>query len=664
MITFLAPLAGLFLLTLPLIVVLHMRHSRPRPLPVTTMRFWQEATRHQRQRLTWRRPPRNLLLLLQLLVAAILGLALLRPALPLPSLPGAAQPPQLIVVLDRSLAMRATDVAPSRFAVAKDRARALILAAGADEPVTLLTLGADPQLQRSRDAADRAGLLAALDALPAGGGRADLNGALPVLRALLLPERENRVVLLSGGAFATPPDGAALGALAATVRWERIGDETDNLAITRFVARPSALAPDRVELFARVANYGAGPATARGTLDADGATVDQKALQLAPGGTVELVWQLPRGTRGARLRIDGRDAMPFDNEAQVVLRQNSETRILLVSDAPGGDLGRALTAQPGAVLTTVAPAAYLDRDRYDLTVFDGVVPERLPPGGVLLVNPPADNRLIARVGDPAAAGETPSIVRYDRESPLLAGVDLSGVTFAPQAAFQLPDWASEVVGAKGGPLVLAGRFEGREVVAFTFDLARSNLPRKLAFPLLVSNTVERLQTHRVPAAVALGEGATLEPVAGTASVQLRDPAGRTRDLDLRQSPGGAPTAYVVPDEPGLYTLIERDSTGTTLLQEGFAVNGGDAVASNLRGAPASLPAGTGGITPATATGLATNPAPSRLGELWPVLLALVLALLLLEWVVGLLGPGAPRGLPARVRPRAGLTGPARGTRGR
>ena len=245
MISFLAPLAALFALSLPAIIILHMRHSRSQPLPVTTLRFWAEATRHQRQRIALRRPPRSLLLLLQLLAAALIALALLRPALPVPGLPGNAPPRQLIVILDRSAAMRATDVAPSRFEVAKARARDLIATAATEEAVTLVTLGSDERTLRSRDAGDRAALLAALDALGPGGGRADLNAALPLLRSVLLPERENRIVLLSGGNFTTAPEAEPLANLPATLQWERIGTNSNNLAITTMVVRRSAQSPDR-----------------------------------------------------------------------------------------------------------------------------------------------------------------------------------------------------------------------------------------------------------------------------------------------------------------------------------------------------------------------------------------------------------------------------------
>lgn len=655
MITWLAPLAALFGLSLPLIVVLHMRHSRSQPLPVTTMRFWAEATRHRRQRLALRRPPRSLLLLLQLLAAALIALALLRPAIPVPGLPGNAPPRQLIVVLDRSAAMRATDVAPSRFDVAKSRARELVAGAATEEAVTLITLGADGRTFRSRDAGDRAALLAALDALGPGGGRADLNGTLPLLQSVLLPERENRIVLLSGGNFAARPEYASFAKLPATLTWERVGTDANNLAITTLVVRRSSQSPDRSELFARIANYSAGAVSARSIIDADGTEVDNRTLQIAAGSSVELVWQLPPATRGARLRVNptsgATDAMPFDNEAYVVTREVGQRRVLLVSDNPG-DLGRALTAQPGAVVTTTSTGAYDPRQLYDLTVFDSFLPASLPRGGILIVNPPANSTLIPHTG----AAETPKIARLDRESPVLAGIDLSGLNFPSTPVSALPPWATEIVGSERGPLILGGNYDGREIVAITFDPVASGLARKIAFPLLIGNIVERLQTHRVPTTAPLGTGALLEPVAGTSSVQLRQPDGTLTNLELRQSSGGAPSVYAFPERPGLYALIERDATGTVILQESFAVNGGDSISSNLRSVSAALPPGLGGLAPpsANSTLATTNPQADssverRLGELWPMLLAIAAFFLLLEWLTGLGGLTPPRQEAERVR---------------
>ncbi|HEX5505715.1 MAG TPA: VWA domain-containing protein, partial [Thermomicrobiales bacterium] len=644
--TILAPLAALFALSLPAIIVLHLRRSRPRPLPVTTLRFWEEAQRWQRQRVSLRRPPRALLLALQLVAAALLTLALVRPALPLPWLPGNAAPGQLLLVLDRSAAMRATDVAPTRFDAA--RARALAAGAPAEQAVTVLTLGAAPQTLRSRNGADRAALLDALDRLAPGGGRADLNGALPLLRASLAPGQPNRIVVLSDGVFAAPPDRAALAALPAALTWERIGGPADNVAITTFTARRAPQAPDRLELFARVGNFSAAPVTAQARLEADGATLDERRLALPRGGAVDLVWQVPAATRGAWLHVAAPDALPADNDAQVVLRDVAQVNVLLVAAQPG-DLGRALAAQPGVALKTVTPADYAAApltSPADLTVFDGVVPATLPDGGVLLVAPPADNPLL-----PATERqETPRVARVDTASPLLAGVDLGGVTFAAQRDYQLPAWATEVAGADDGPLIVRGQYRGHDVVAFTFDLAHSDLPKKLAFPLLIGNVVGQLQTHDVPMTADLGAGVSLRPVAGTARAQLRGPDGAVRDLALADTPAGVPAAYVTPDHPGLYALIERDASGTVLLQESFAVNAGDQVASNLRDVAADLPPGRGGAAPGLPETAGAS-VPRRLGELWPALLALALVILAIEWAIGLLGPASPRREAARVARR-------------
>jgi hypothetical protein len=256
----------------------------------------------------------------------------------------------------------------------------------------------------------------------------------------------------------------------------------------------------------------------------------------------------------------------------------------------------------------------------------------------------------------------------DRESAILSGVDLSGLTFPSTPIHTLPTWATEVVGSEKGPLILAGNRDGREIVAVTFDLAASGLTKKLAFPILIGNIVDRLQTHRVPTDAPLGAGVLMEPVAGTSSVQLRMPSGATRDLELRPSVGGVPTAFTTLDQPGLYAVVERDKNGATILQESFAVNGGDPVSSNLRAVASALPAGVGGIAPPLASN-ATEPAmttpaaprPRQLGELWPILLTLAALLLLIEWVTGLGGLTPPRPEADRVRARPGLFGPDGGT---
>ncbi len=76
----LAPLGLLALVSVPVVVLLHMRHTTPREQPVPTLRFWLAVAPEQTDRTRFKRPPLSLLLLLQLLIVALLAFGLTRPA--------------------------------------------------------------------------------------------------------------------------------------------------------------------------------------------------------------------------------------------------------------------------------------------------------------------------------------------------------------------------------------------------------------------------------------------------------------------------------------------------------------------------------------------------------------------------------------------------------
>src|SRR5579859_5056340 len=106
------PVALWALATVPLILVLYILRPRHRRLIVPSIRLWQQLPGDLEGRPRWRLPISSLLLLAQLLIAGAVALALARPALP-----GAIRQ-HLIVLLDLSPTMAATDVAPNRLGVA------------------------------------------------------------------------------------------------------------------------------------------------------------------------------------------------------------------------------------------------------------------------------------------------------------------------------------------------------------------------------------------------------------------------------------------------------------------------------------------------------------------------------------------------------------------
>src|SRR5690349_18186769 len=188
--TFLLPLGLLALLTLPVILLLHLLRERRRRVAVPSLLHWQNLPRkHEGERI--RRIPLTLLLLLHLLVAALIGLALGRPQL-VGALGGGAR--QIAIIVDTSTSMAARAGASTRFALARERARAALSGLDSGDRAILIAAGPTARVIASGSAGDLDILLAALDQLRPGGTGTDVDGALTLAEAAFDQQRARRVL--------------------------------------------------------------------------------------------------------------------------------------------------------------------------------------------------------------------------------------------------------------------------------------------------------------------------------------------------------------------------------------------------------------------------------------------------------------------------------------
>ena len=140
--SFLAPLALAGLLFLPVVVAMYLLKLRRDEAVVPSTLLWQKLVADVEANAPWQRLRRSLLLLLQLLLVLILAFLAARPFVERPA--GLAG--DIVLVIDTSASMQATDVAPHRLDAAK--------AAAID---ALKDLPARRQGQRDRGRAHRAG---------------------------------------------------------------------------------------------------------------------------------------------------------------------------------------------------------------------------------------------------------------------------------------------------------------------------------------------------------------------------------------------------------------------------------------------------------------------------------------------------------------------------
>jgi hypothetical protein len=650
----LTPLGLAALVGVPLIILFHMRHTTPPRRAVPSLRFWAAAKPRPADERRLRRPPLSLPLVLQLAAVALLAFALARPATAarLATLaPGLhAEPQHLIVLLDGSTSMTATtgDPAVSRWESARRETLARLAPLREGDVATVTVMGTRPVTLTATDGASLIALRERLATMNLPGGRADLDASLTLAGDLFLPNLDRQVVVISDGAVTA--DAAVVAAVDAPVELVIAGDAESeagraNLAVTDISARPSPDGGGTAGLYSSVVNFGPQRLAVPVSLLAEGLEIGRSEVTLEPnGGAAPLRWLLPPGVTELTVRVEAADVLPDDNVARLLPGDTATAtiapRILLVSDLPGG-LARALMAidnvqvviEPGDNLAAIAAGGY------DLVIFDRTAPpvETLAQieTASLWVGPP--------VGGPFATTESvadPRVSRVRAGDSLLDGVDLSGVTFGPTPVFTLAAGDEEIVGAVDGPLLYRTEMNGQPAVVMTFDPELSNLPKRVAFPVLIANLVAALAPDGIPAAIPLGEPLVYEPRAAAATVHVASPSGATTLLALPPAPPEAEESaarepvsrqvvYTDTGASGAYTVTEQDAFGVDLGSTRFVVNAGHPRESDLRGNPNLA------RVLATATGGDVAAARQERVDLWPLLALLALAVIVAEWVAAL-----------------------------
>lgn len=632
MIHFVIPLAFGLATLLPVIVALYFLKLRREEHIVSSTYLWQELVRDTAANAPWQRLRFNWLMLLQLLILISMIFALARPFTWTTTASGG----HLILVMDTSASMSATDVAPNRLSAAADQARRLVRNLASDVPLTLIIAGSQVEVILS-ESTDRAQLNRTLSDLKAENGEADMTTALELAAAIAGRDPEAQIIVLSDGGGRLPEWLAS----SALVRYLPVGTSGENQAISALSldATPAGESPSA---FVRVTNYGSQDVKRRLTLYTNGILVAARDLALPAGESIALTLaDLPAGTTVIEAKLDGNDPLLLDDQAWAVLPLLTGAQIQIVG--PGNrflELGLALL--PGVQVATLsledyeATWAQVEQDAAPamdanwLTIFDTVLPDdnHYPPGALLFTGPLRSTKFFSVTGSIATIALAPA----NTSDPLLAYVDLRDVLVQRAARVPIPDWGRSVIvtdGAgedSGAPMLIVGGTEERRLAVLTFDLRDSDLPLRVAYPLLLSNLLAYLAPGAAgPLPITLSPGQPLAiplPPHAEAAIVTR-PDGTTVRLPAAQSAGQDPV-FSATGAPGVYE-IAMESDGEIWPTGQVAVNLFNSSESDVAPRQSLVLTSSGGYT-------VTAEHPTR-EEWWQKLAWLVLALLITEWLV-------------------------------
>lgn len=637
-------------ITVPALVALYFLKLRRRVMAVPSTLLWKRAIQDMQVNAPFQKLRKNLLLLLQLLILAALLLAMARPAMDATAEPGQ----RVVILLDHSASMNATDVPGGRLEEAKETARRLIENLGTDGAAEAMVMSFAERARVVQPfTGDLARLRAAVDRVTATDQRSRIAPALQLIEPFALETEATEgeplaVYVISDGRVvdATEDDGGpALSLRGADMRFVQIGSPQDapprNVGVVSFAARRDFEKPQLVRVFARLANYGPEAVTTNLELRVAGRVLRVQPTEL-PAATaqgsgsrsVQFEFVLPDSAL-VELEHDVDDVLPADDRAALMLAPARRMRVLLVSTG-NAFLERVLQSVGVRDVVLMSPTKFetqlpetLSRggwdagaapsEGFDVIVFDDYAPQTIPRVSSLYLGaaPPIEG-LEIRPGSESAPAVQP-ILDWARQDPVLRYVVLDDVAVQDPGRIVVPEDGEVLATGQSGPVMARVSHDGVQHVVTSFGVLQSNWPLYISFPVFISNAVQSLGLG------ALADEAGLAYSTGSIAVVPLDAAGNpptyigpaTLKANVMQGSAVLP-AFT---QAGIYEAQGDVEAPFDVLP----VNLLDAVESDLR------PVDRLEVATVDVSGQAEAATIRR--EVWPWFAWAALAVLLIEWLV-------------------------------
>jgi hypothetical protein len=610
------PIALIFALVIPAIVALYLLKLRRKKRIVSSTFFWMEMVQDLQANVPFQRLRWNILLFLQVLIAA--GIIAAMTDL---SLKGSMNEGQrTIFIVDTSSSMSAVESGQSRLQSAlaeirryserlADREQVMIIEAGEHAQMVLDFTGNQPAIGR------------ALDSLSTHDTRTDIGTAWALAQSKAA-EVDKPVIVIASDFSGISSELFADARF--PVRFLQVGGAAKNVAITDFTVSGFNQSEQgtSVNAFLVMRNFLDQPISFNAEFYVDGELVDVRQVDMEAGARSSKLFRdvpfaPPEGSPGvleARLQVD--DDLAVDNAAYAMPSPDEAMSVLLVGQDPF--LSLVLAGLPGTRLYQISEDKYAPGADFDLTFFSGWAPETLTPGSYAFFKPPDREYLPCSVG---AAVQAPQVTDWDDGHPLLRFVNpgsfdvLSAEKIEPRAG------AMTLIDGSSTPLMIYGEHNYLRAVVFPFGLMPedTDLMTQPTFPILMFNIISFFRSYADSASAGLrteGIGAVRVQTLGE-KVKVRGPGG----VEL-EFPIDAGHAFLDVDKVGVYTMQVEGAPEDT--RRTIVANFFDEAESDIA---ASTP-------PAVAEGQSSVKKFEVQAErrIWKWLSIIALAILTIEWV--------------------------------
>ncbi len=566
---FLTP-TSLFLLALAIpIIALYILKLRRRREPVSTLMFWEQLFKERQTTSLFQRLKHLLSLLLQLLFLALLVLAIARPQFAF--ITKSAR--QLILIIDHSASMNAVlnlnpdnSATESRLDSAKQQALQMVKGLRFMDEMSVISCHTRPTI-RTPFTNHQKTLRQAIESIEPTDVKTDLKSGVDLAFDVAQTKPNPEIIILSDfqsiseeilAKFqkslpqdtTTEEEPAEKGKI--KLHLIRIGEDSDNVGITQFRVRKSIVNAFDYETLLTVVNASDQEKKCSVELYFNDSLFDVRPYTLAPGEKKSEIFS-NFTFEGGELKavLDIIDALPTDNVAYATLPKRVLISVLLVTNE-NPFLLKALSVDEKLNLSVMTPAEYeVAAKDAQVVIFDRFSPTTLGDGNYMFIyppkttNPPDESRTNSvatwNIGE---ALETPIITDWDNTHPILRHVHLENVVIGEAYEVTPPSTAQILARSFESPILFVDVTPQRKIVFAAINILESDLPLRIAFPVIIANTIqwfqqsEEIQEHHLHTGEVLRYKVDSQPTPDAQAKQDEDtPSENTEKILKVTGPG-------------------------------------------------------------------------------------------------------------------------------
>jgi len=598
---------------IPILLLIHALTARPKQIEVTNLFLWEEVLRERSSNLTLKRVKRNLPLLLQILIVILAAIALARPVW----LYFTQKKGDMILVVDTSASMKTKVASGTRFSLAIEKTLELIDQRTGHQKILIIEAGNKPVLQSGylKDANQAKNIVQGIKASDAPG---KLEHAVYLALSFVDPGKNDNIYLITDGAGI---DLSKLLQIHPRIIPVVISGGKKNIGITKFEFRQEFDRKNNYEIMLEIKNFTPKPVDCPIRLTIDRVKIAHDRIPFEGLEKKLLIFPYSGLITGiVKAAVDIEDDFPVDNTAYLSLSASKDIWVLLVSKG-NYFLEKLLKAYPNVMVNSVKkiiPSSWKEQTtRHDIVIIDRMDFPATEKGNFLLIDSYSRSLPVLKTDQI----DFPEILDWDKKSPLMANVDVAGLTVEKAAKLQADDILKPVIESSQTGLMYAYEENGLRAVFLGFDITRSDLPLKVAFPVMMSNIINWLNPHKLNFSLLqarAGEPFDIYLHPETEHFTTRAPREKWEKHQVTTNP----FTYFDTKKVGIYTISEKNK------RRYFSVNLADESESDIK-APAI------DLSPITyETGSDTEKRTTQ-HPLWTFLLLSGLAVMLGEWYLWL-----------------------------